>query len=103
MYGNHYLDSVIPFRILVINYFFSGTFRSIAGNLLVTQRKLEFNTFVAIISGILNIVADIVLIFRFGAVGAAYATLIIVILCSSLNVGYLLITFINKCKKNYGD
>ena len=103
MYGNHYLDAVIPFRILVINYFFSGTFRSIAGNLLVTQRKLEFNTFVAIISGVLNIIADIVLILRFGAVGAAYATLIIVILCSSLNVGYLLITFINKRKKNYGD
>lgn len=100
MYGNQYLDAITPFRILSINYFFSGTFRAIAGNLLVTQRKLEFNTFVAISSGILNIVADVFFIMKMGSVGAAYATLSIVLFCCVLNVGYLLITFYRKAKLN---
>lgn len=98
MYGTQYLDAIVPFRILAVNYFFSGTFRSIAGNLLVTQRKLGFNTFVAVVSGILNIFADVLFILKLGSDGAAYATLSIVILCSVMNVGYLLITFIRKSK-----
>lgn len=98
MYGTQYLDAIVPFRFLAVNYFFSGTFRSIAGNLLVTQRKLGFNTFVAVVSGILNIFADVLFILKLGSDGAAYATLSIVILCSVMNVGYLLITFIRKSK-----
>ena len=93
MYANTCLDAVVPFRILAINYFFSGTFRSIAGNLLVTQRKLGFNTFVALLSGVINVGADVVLIMKLGSVGAAYATLSIVLLCSVLNVTYLVLTF----------
>lgn len=98
MYGQQYIDALVPFRILAINYFFSGTFRAIAGNLLVTQRKLGFNTFVAVVSGSLNIVLDVVLIMKMGSIGAALATLLIVIFCSVLNVGYLLVTFIKKAK-----
>ena len=98
MYGVQYLDAVTPFRILSISYFFSGTFRVIAGNLLVTQRKLTYNTFVAIISGVVNIVADVVLITKMGSVGAAWATLAVVLLTSALNVGYLIYTFSNAGK-----
>lgn len=96
MFGSAYLDAVIPFRILSISYFFSGTFRSIAGNLLVTQRKLGFNTGVAIFSGILNIIADIFLILWQGSIGAAYATLSVVIFSSILNVFYLIFVFRKK-------
>lgn len=90
MYGSEYADALIPFRILSVSYFFSGTFKTIAGNLLVTQRKLKYNTFVAVLSGALNILLDVVLISNMGSVGAAYATLSIVILTSALNTGYLL-------------
>ena len=58
LYGEQYMDSVYIFRILSINYFFSGTFRIISGNLLVTQRKLKFNFFVALVSGTINAIAD---------------------------------------------
>ena len=94
MYGMDYLDAVSPFRVLSISYFFSGTFRTIAGNLLVTQRKLKFNSIVAVVSGILNIIADVYLILNYGSIGAAFATLIIVVLCSLANAGYLIYTFV---------
>lgn len=93
IYGTQYLDAVQPFRILSFSYFFSGTFRVIAGNLLVTQRKLGYNSFVAIISGIMNIFADVILIRMMGSVGAAWATLVIVIFTSVLNVVYLFYSF----------
>ena len=96
MYGVEYLDAVVPFKILTVNYFFSGTFRAIAGNLLVTQRKLGFNTFVAILSGVLNVIADVIFIMNYGSVGAAVATLSIVVLCSILNTVYLIVTLVRK-------
>lgn len=99
MYGNEYLDAIIPFRILMVSYFFSGTFRTIAGNLLVTQRKLMFNTFVAIMSGIVNIIADVVLIMNYGSNGAAVATLCVVIISSGLNAIYLLKILSSKEKE----
>lgn len=95
-FGKQYLDSVIPFRILSVSYFFSGTFRTIAGNLLVTQRKLKYNMFVAIFSGTLNIVLDVLLISMWGSNGAAIATLLITVVTSILNVGYLLYIFKQK-------
>ncbi len=99
MFGAQYLDAILPFRILAINYFFSGTFRAVAGNLLVTQRKLKFNTFVAVLSGIMNIIVDIILIINYGSVGAAYATLSVVLFSSILNVSYLLYVFLKKRTK----
>lgn len=101
MYGAQYLDAVVPFRILSVSYFFSGTFRVIAGNLLVTQRKLGYNTFVAVISGAVNVIADVVLITKMGSAGAAWATLAVVLLTSVLNVSYLLYTF-SKAGKDLG-
>ena len=92
-FGTEYLDIVPIFRILAINYFFSGTFRIIAGNLLVTQRKLKFNLFVAIFCGLINVFADYFFIQWWGAIGAAYATVSVVISSSILNVSYLVYTF----------
>lgn len=88
IFGKQYIDAVTPFRILSIGYFFQGTFRIIAGNLLITQRKLVFNTIEATISGLVNIIADYVLISHFGLNGAAYATLIVMILSSVMCTAY---------------
>ena len=85
LYGAEYYDSVLPFRILIVGFAFSGTFRILAGNLLVTQRELKFNTFVAVLSGTLNVIADIALIKYCGSVGAAIATLLVQILSGILN------------------
>lgn len=93
LYGEQYLDAVLVFRILAINYFVSGTFRILSGNLLVTQRKLKFNLFVALMSGCVNIVADFLFIQWWGAVGAAYATVMVVIMSSVMSTSYLYHTF----------
>lgn len=93
IFGSQYLDIVPIFRILAINYFISGTFRIIAGNLLVTQRKLKFNFMISVIAGLTNALADYFFIRNFGAIGAAYATVLVVIVSSVLSVSYLIFTF----------
>ncbi len=88
VYGAQYLDSLSCFRILVFSYFFSGTFRIISGNLLVTQRKLGVNFFISVISGVVNIFGNILLISKLGSEGAAITTLIVMIISSVLSTVY---------------
>ena len=93
LFGEQYLDAVSVFRILSVNYFFSGTFRILSGNLLVTQRKLKFNLFVAIVSSLTNVVADYFFIQWWGSIGAALATVLVVFVSSVLSTTYLIHTF----------
>ena len=95
VHGSQYLDAVPAFRILVISYFFSATFRTTSGNLLVTQRKLTFNLIVSIITGLANVVADYFFITNMGSIGAAYATLAIIILGGTISTPYLIHCFAN--------
>ena len=88
VYGAKYVDSALCFRILAISYFFSGTFRMISGNLLVTQRRLGFNLMVNIVSGSLNIVGNIILIPTLESLGAAITTLMVVVVSSMLSTIY---------------
>lgn len=91
-FGAQYDDSVAVFRILSINYFFSGTFRVVSGNLLITQRKLKFNLLVACVSGVVNVIADIVLIYFYGSIGAAIATVLVTLVSGILSTVYLIYT-----------
>ena len=75
LYGTQYIDAVTCFRILAINYFISGTFRTISGNLLITQRRLGFNLMANIISGSINIIGNVILIPLCASGGAALTTL----------------------------
>ncbi|MBE5951271.1 MAG: flippase [Lachnospiraceae bacterium] len=93
LFGEQYLDAVIPFRILSASFLFSGTFRIISGNLLVTQRKLKFNLVIAILSGAMNTALNVFMIPRWGSIGAALATIITVICTSIVNTVYLNLTF----------
>ncbi len=93
MFGAQYLDAVPVFRVLAINFFFSGTFQVLAGNLLVTQRKLKYNLLVAIISGVVNIAANFLFIQWWGSMGAAIATVCVVLIASLMNTTYLIYTF----------
>lgn len=89
IFGTQYLDAVPVFRLLALSYFFSATFRKVIGNILVTQRKLKVNFWIGIFEGILNIVINIVLVSKFGVIGAAITTLIIVILSSLISYIYI--------------
>lgn len=93
LFGEVYLDSVPVFRLLSLNYFISGTFRILSGNLLVTQRKLKFNLLVALISGGANVVADLLFIRWWGSLGAALATVLVTLISSVLSTTYLIYTF----------
>nr|WP_312058456.1 oligosaccharide flippase family protein [Fervidobacterium pennivorans] len=84
IFGRAYMDAVVPFRILSVGYFIAGTFGSPFGNIITSLGKIKFNFYNALISGTVNIFLDIVLIKYFGSVGAAIAT-VLVILISSVN------------------
>ena len=89
VFGREYLESVTCFRILMISYFFSGTFRVLLGNVLAMLRKVKINLYFGIIESVANIILDVVLIKLWGSIGAAIATTSIVILSSILSGAYL--------------
>lgn len=95
-FGKQYLDAVVCFRILMIGYFFNGSFRGIAGNLLVTQRRLKFNLFEGLLSGGVNVLGNLWLIPLFGSIGAAYATLIVMTFSATLSTGYFIYVLYRK-------
>jgi O-antigen/teichoic acid export membrane protein len=79
IFGAQYLGAVLPFRVMMLSYFISGTFRTIPGNLLVTQRRLKVNLANGMIGGISTILLNAILIPRYGSLGAAMACLITMI------------------------
>ena len=87
-----YLDAVLPFQILCASYIFSGTFRIVSGNLLVTQRKLKFNLFMAVFSSAMNTVLNVFMIRVWSSVGAALATFVTALITSILSTAYLIKT-----------
>lgn len=99
VFGAQYSDSVKVFRILAVNYFFSGTFRTIAGNLLATQRRLKFNLVAAIVTSTCNVVANFFFIQRWGSVGAAVATVLSILVSSIMCTCYLIHVFRNIPEK----
>lgn len=96
VFGSQYLDAAVPFRILCVSYFFSATFRTVSGALLVTQRQLKFNLFVSIIAAALNSILNFVLINAMQMRGAAIATLITTTVCGLLSTVYFLIFVLRK-------
>lgn len=96
-FGEEYMDALSIFRLLSVNFFVSGTFRILSGNLLVTQRKLKFNFLVAVVSSCVNVAANFLFINWWGAMGAALATVLVVLLTSVANTFYLVYTFKKKC------
>lgn len=90
LWGNKYSDALPVLRILAINYFISGTFRIPCGNILGMLRKVNINLFISIISGICNILLDIILISYYGSIGAAIATVLVVLISSIISFTYLI-------------
>lgn len=90
LFGLQYLDMLIPFRILMVSYFFSGTFKVLAGNILVTQRKLKANFVIYIFSSFVNILGDFIFVAQYGAIGASMVTLAVMALTGITSCFYLL-------------
>ncbi|MBQ9342435.1 MAG: oligosaccharide flippase family protein [Lachnospiraceae bacterium] len=91
VFGTEYADAVTCFRILIIGYWISSTFRISSGNVLDMLLKVKTNFAISIIAGVANIVLDVLLIIRWGSVGAAIATCSIFVLTSVMsNAGVVL-------------
>lgn len=73
VYGRDYLDAVPSFIVLMIGFTLTSSLRVISGNLLVTQRKLLFNTVTGVGTLGVLVVLCAILIPSFGIVGAAVA------------------------------
>lgn len=101
IFGLQYMDAVLPFRILCISYFFSATFRTIAGTLLVTQRQLKFNLAISAFAGALNLILNYYFIKSMQMTGAAIATLITTAVCGMISTVYFLLYV--KHKKIHTD
>lgn len=91
LWGNNYMDAVPCFRILTVSFFFLSTFRLTSTNILLSMGKSGYTLMVSVISGISNILLDLLLTVKYGSIGAAYATLIVTILASALSFPYVLL------------
>ncbi|MDD7513313.1 MAG: oligosaccharide flippase family protein [Clostridiales bacterium] len=100
LFGDQYMSSIGMFRISAASYFFLGTFRTISGNLLVTQRKLKFNLIASIITGVANVLSNYVLINIMGAQGAAWTTLFVSCLSGCALTGYMIYVINNIDSKD---
>jgi len=89
LFGAEYIDVVPCFRVLIVSFAISAVFRTLPGNILVTQRKLKFNLFTATLSSVVNTMLNVVFITQWQSIGAAYATLVTVIITGVLNTGYI--------------
>jgi len=86
IFGSQYVDqSIVPFRILMLGFFISSTFRIPAGSILDMLHLVTPNLVISIISGLSNIVLDYLLIIHWGANGAAIATSTIYLLYAILS------------------
>ncbi|OED33121.1 hypothetical protein BHE17_11930 [Planococcus maritimus] len=90
LFGEEYVDSIKPFIILSIGYFFAASFRIPVGNILVMMKKVKFGLYLSLITGILNILLNYILISSYGSIGAAISTLTVFIFTSALGLGYLI-------------
>lgn len=102
IFGKDYVDSatcVNCFRILMVSYFFSGTFRTVFGNVLFILHKVKANLVIGVVSSVLNIALDILLILKWGSIGAAIATASITVLDSVLS-GAVVYRHVSKNKNN---
>lgn len=93
LFSDKYTDSIPALRILLVGFFFAGTFRIPAGNFIAAIHKLKVNVIITSISGVLNITLDYLFIVKYGIIGAAYATTIVFILNSIMSNSYLIYYF----------
>lgn len=90
VFGQQYLDSVTPLRLLCINYLIGATFYTVCGQLLVTLKKIKFNLSLNFTVCAINVALNMYYIPKLGSTGAALATLITTSISALVCASYLI-------------
>lgn len=97
LYGAQYEDAAVCFSILIVGYFFSCV-RSVSYGVLYSQRKVGVNLTVVALSAVLTVSLNMLLIPRFGSIGAAYASTAVNLVAAVVMAGYLIHYFVSRIK-----
>lgn len=95
LYGKAYISALLPFNIFIINFFINSTFKTPISNMLYSIHKINASLIINLISLFLNFIFNLIFIKKFGYIGAAYATVLVTIIASILNIIY-----ITKCLRS---
>ena len=96
VFGAQYENSVLYFKILMVAFFFTGSFQIPAANVIFTQHKVRANIIITLISNVANCILDYCLIKQYGATGAAIATCAVAMISSLVAIVYL-IRILRRC------
>lgn len=86
MYGNQYAEATSLFRLCAVTFVFAAVLKIPLSNILSSQRLIKFNLYCSVITTVVNIIADIGLVYFCGYMGAAYATLTVTVLSSLISL-----------------
>lgn len=89
VYGEKYMNVIGLMQILNVNYL-ASCIRNLMGNTIAAIKKVKMNLLFAVVSGVLNIVLNILLIPWLGAAGAAIATVIVTFSVATMDCTYVL-------------
>ena len=109
VFGEAYSSSVPCFIILMISFFFTGSFHMPAANVIFSQHKVKVNIVITVIANIANCLLDYVMIKRSGAIGAAIATCLVSVIASVLAVAFMIVVLRSDanahtvCERNRED
>lgn len=90
LWGEQYMDSVPCMRILSVSFIVLSTFRVTSTNILLGLKRAGYTLIVSIVTGVSNIILDVILTVKFGSIGAAYATLIVTILAAAMSFPFVI-------------
>ncbi|MCI9360558.1 MAG: oligosaccharide flippase family protein [Hungatella sp.] len=99
LFGNQYKESVGIFRLLCLNYFIFSSYRKLYGNIIALIKKVKVNFVNTALAGILNIVLNFFFINKYGAMGAAVATICVSIFTTAFSIIYFHM-FLKKFKSS---
>ena len=91
-FGKEYLSGQKSLLILMIGQFFSSMAGSVGYILQMTGRQSIFQNII-LISTFINIILNFILIPRYGLIGAAFASMVSIILWNLLSIIYIYINY----------
>lgn len=97
IYGSKYMNVVPIFEILSLNFLiYCG--RNLMGNVIAAIKKVKVNLAFTVLSGVLDIILNLLLIPMLGSAGAALATLLVTSCVAVLDISYV-VRYFKKCEE----